>query len=80
MFMSMVTEEPKLMQQPMDASLVFAAQRARDVQAVAEIVRRYGELVYSVGLRMTGESAAAADVSRDWDGDPTRKNLAAGMR
>lgn len=58
-------DEPELMQQQMDASLVVAAERSRDGEAIAEIVRRYGELIYSVGLRMTGDATVAADVSRD---------------
>jgi RNA polymerase sigma factor (sigma-70 family) len=53
-----------MQQQPSDASLVFAAARSRDGDAMSEIVRRYGQLVYSVGRRIAGGDEPAHEIAR----------------
>lgn len=54
-----------LMPQPSDASLVFAAARAKDGDAMGELVRRYAQLVYTVGCRVTdGDPQAGERVAR----------------
>jgi|GEM_PF-3028436 len=48
-----------LMQYTSDASLLFAAARSRDGEAIAQLAQRYAALVYSVALRITAEPARA---------------------
>lgn len=52
-------------EQPSDANLVFAAARSRDGEAMTEIVRRYAQLVYTVGHRIAdGDAPSAERVAR----------------
>lgn len=59
-----------MLQQPSDANLVFAAARSRDGGAMDEIVRRYAQLVYTVGHRIAdGDAPAAERVARQCVGE-----------
>jgi RNA polymerase sigma factor (sigma-70 family) len=52
-------------QQPSDDNLIFKASRARDGDAMTEIVRRYAQLAYAVGHRVAhGDDPAAERVAR----------------
>lgn len=53
-----------LMQQTSDASLLFAAARSRDGEAIGELVRRYASLLYSVARRVSGDDGSAARLAR----------------
>ena len=44
---------------------LFAAVRARDHDAFAELVRRYGTLLYRVAWRLLGERAASEDLAQE---------------
>lgn len=52
------------MTQVSDASLLFAAARSRDGEAIGEFVRRYGQLLYSVALRVISAPDRAEELAR----------------
>ena len=60
--MSLPSAEPKGVTG--DASLILAV-RAGDERAMAELYDRYSSVVYSVALRVLGESGSAEDVLQD---------------
>lgn len=52
-----------LMHSASDASLLFAAARSRDGDAMGELAHRYIALVYSVAFRMTGNEAQSQQLT-----------------
>lgn len=59
---------------PSDASLIFAAARSRDTDAIGEFTRRYAALLYSVGLRVSNNDddarRLAGELALDVAADP----------
>jgi len=48
-----------------DAETLMAALRARDERALARLYDRYGNAVYGLALRVTGDAGAAEEISLD---------------
>lgn len=48
-----------------DAALLLSSIRSGDEQAMAELYDRYSSIVYSVALRVLGDTAAAEDILQD---------------
>jgi RNA polymerase sigma factor (sigma-70 family) len=48
-----------------DQALLLRYTRSRDAEAFAQLVKRYSTLVFSIASRVTGNTAAAEDVTQD---------------
>ena len=56
---------PRAESDPRETERLLAGLRQRDERALAELYDRYGQMVYGLALRISGDAGAAEEISLD---------------